>query len=275
LWQSFAVAYRLSTIYRVAIAFMTPSQAPSTPAPNPTTVGLSVLQAPVPPSPPAAAGAAGEPQLSLPRMQISTALPASGSDYLDVLTVLEPPLMLQGGVAISLSGQGLAPPPPAAPLVLVLSTADGASSWTITGWQTAPPADTAMTLTPPSTYAIGGAAAPPASTPPPGVYLLAVGNPGSLGTAVPVVIAPVFTNVASPAILHLSGGSYSFTGAGFLPGATQLYVNGALLDPSTVNISSAGTSVSFTLPASMPHGTWPLRVRIEGIDAPATWQVAA
>jgi hypothetical protein len=268
LWQSFTVAYRLSTIYRVAIAFMAPSAAPDTPAPNPNTVGLTVVQAPVPPG---AAGAAGGAQLFLPKMQISSAPPASGSNYLDELTVKEAPLMLQGGVQILLGGQGLAAPA----LALQLSTADGTSSWIVTAWQSAPATSTEITLTPPANYAIGSAAAAPASTPVPGVYLLAVGYPGSFSTGVPVVIAPVFSAVANPAVLNAAGGVYSFTGAGFVPGATQLYVNGSLLDAADVTIDPTGTSVKFTLPTTMPHGTWPLRVRVEGVDAPATWQVAA
>ena len=269
LWQSFTVAYRLSTIYRVAIAFMAPRAAPDTPAPNPDTVGLSVLQAP---APPVAAGAAGGAQLILPKLHISAAPPASGSNYLDELTVQEAPLILQGGVTILLGGQGLAP---AAPLALVLSSADGTGSWTVTGWQSAAATNTQMTLTPPAIYAIGSAAAAPASTPVPGVYLLAVGYPGNLSTGVPVIIAPVFSAVSNPAVLNAVGGVYSFTGAGFVPGATQLYVNGTLLDAADVTIDPTGSSVKFTLPTTMPHGTWPLRVRVEGVDAPTTWQVAA
>jgi hypothetical protein len=272
LWQSFTVAYRLSTIYRVAIAFITPSQPPSAPAPNPNIVGLSVIQAPVPPAPPAAAGVAGGPQLFLPRITISNAPPASGPDYLDVLTVQETPAMLQGGLAAQLSGLGLAP---ATPLTLNLSTVDGTQNWSITTWQSAPPTSGAMTITPPTTYAIGTAAAPPASTPPPGVYLLSVGNPGAFSAPIPVIIAPIFTNVSTPPVLTMSGGSYRFSGAGFVPGATQLFVNGTLLAPDSVIINGAGTSVTFTLPAGTPPGTVPLRVRVEGIDAPATWQVAA
>ena len=271
LWQSFTVAYRLSTIYRVAIAFMAPSAAPGAPAPNPDTVGLSVLQAPVPPSPPVAAGAVSGAQLFLPKLQISSAPPASGSNYLDELTVREAPLLLQGGMQIVLSGQGLG----AAGLVLQLSSADGTSSWIITAWQSAAATGNTMTLTPPAAYAIGTAAAVPASTPVPGVYLLAVGYAGSFSTGVPVLIAPVFTGVASPAVLNAVGGVYSFTGAGFVPAATQVYVNNTLLAAADVTIDPTGTSVKFTLPSTMPHGTLPLRVRVEGVDAPATWQVAA
>jgi hypothetical protein len=262
LWQSFTVAYRLSTIYRVAVAFITPSQAPGTPKPKPTKMGLAVGPA---------AELATTPQIFQPLQQIVFTPPAGADTNAGDVGVAPGPLVMQAGVQILLGGQGLAPTPP---LDIVLSSIDGSSSWSIAGWQSEPPTNSIMTLTPPASYAIGGAPAPPSSTPPPGVYLLAVKNGTTLSPGVPVLVAPVFSNVANP-VLQANGGSYSFSGAGFVPGATQLFVDGIQLDAGAVTIDSAGTSVSFTLPATLPHGTAALRVRVDGIDAPPTLQVAA
>jgi hypothetical protein len=264
LWQSFAVAYRLSTIYRVAVAFMTPSQPAGTPKPNPTKIGIAVAPAP--------ASLALTPQLYGPLQRVAFTLPPPPGSNPDDVTMTTAPLALAGGVTVVLGGQGLAPNPP---LEILLTALDGTGTWKITGWQTAPATDSTMTLTPPTTYAIGAAPAPPASTPRPGLYLISVSDGATASPAVPVTIVPIFTNVTSPAILTLSGGAYKFTGAGFVPGATQLFAGGQQLEASAVTISLAGDSVSFTLPATQPPGTFPLRVRVDGVDAPATWQVAA
>lgn len=262
LWQSFTVAYRLSTLYRVAIAFMTPSQAPGAPYPSPAKMGLAVAPA---------AALAPSPQIFGPLQQLMLTPPGGGDTNPDDVRVVAAPLVMQGGATILLGGQGLNS---GSPLAVTLSSADGSQSWTITGWQSSPPTDAIMTLTSPAAYAIGAAPAPPASTPPPGVYLLAVSNGATTSPTVPVIIAPVFTNVTSPAVLEISGGSYAFSGAGFVTGATQLFVGGIQLDAGAVAIDVSGTSVTFTVPAGTPHGTMPLRVRVEGVDAPPTWQVA-
>jgi hypothetical protein len=258
LWQSFTVAYRLATLYRVAIAFLTPSQAPTALAKNPTQLGLTVA--------PAALDVA--PQLFAPFDQFAFTVPADGQA--DDVTYAAEAKYFAGGVTIILSGTGLN-----APVDVYLSSLDGAQSWTISGWQTVPATGTTITLKPPVGYFIGGAAAPPASTPPPGLYLLAVASAGARGPAIALPIVPRFDNVAVPPVLKAAGGKYSFTGGGFVPGVTQIFVGGMQLDAGLVNISADGAEVTFSLPATQPPGTLPLRVRVDGVDAPPTWQVAA
>jgi hypothetical protein len=258
LWQSFTVAYRLATLYRVAIAFLTPSQAPTALAKNPTQLGLSVA--------PAALDVA--PQVFSPFDRFAFTVPADGQA--DDVTYAGSQQYFAGGVTTVLSGAGLS-----APVDVYLSSLDGTQSWTVTAWQSVPATATTVTLTPPVGYFIGGAAAPPASTPPPGLYLLAVASAGVRGPAIPLGIFPRFDNVASPPVLKPAGAKYSFTGGGFVPGMTQLFVGGAQLDAGLVSISADGAQVTFSLPATQPPGTLPLRVRVDGVDAPPTWQVAA
>jgi hypothetical protein len=258
LWQSFTVPYRLATLYRVAIAFLTPSQPPTAPAKNPTRLGLSVA--------PAAPGVA--PRIFAPFDEFAFAVPADGQA--DDVTYAGSQQYFAGGVTIVLSGTGLN-----APVEVYLSSLDGAQSWTVTAWQSVPATATTLTLTPPVGYFIGGAAPPPATTPPPGVYLLAVASAGVRGPAIALPIVPRYDNVAAPPVLKAAGGKYGFTGGGFVPGRTQLFVGGAQLDAGLVSISADGAEVTFSLPATQPPGTVPLRVRVDGVDAPPAWQVAA
>ena len=69
------------------------------------------------------------------------------------------------------------------------------------------------------------------------------------------------------------------TGAGFVPGATEVLVGAAALTgttaspgPGEVSIGPSGSSLSFTPPPG-PAGTiLPLRVRVNGIESdPAVW----
>jgi hypothetical protein len=272
LWQSFTVAYRLSTIYRVAVALITPSQGPSTPFPPPKRMGLVAAPAPAPFS--------VSPQVFQTARQATFTVPPGDTDP-TLVTITTAPLSITGGQPVLVGGQGLKATPP---LDVFLSTIDGATTWTVTGWISGAALASDLVLLPPSAYAIAPAPAPPASTPAPGVYLLSVGTGTNRSQAVPVTIVPRFDNLLSPPILPEVAGVYTVNGAGFTPGATQLWLGGVAMTatspPGTppaaagqFSVSNDGTTIAFMRPAGLPSGLAALRVRVDGVDAPPTWQV--
>src|SRR6516165_4137385 len=105
LWQSFTVAYRLSTLYRVAIAFMTPSTAADTPKPVPVKMGLTVSPA---------AALAPSPQIFGALEQLNLNVASGDTNPEDVKISGGGLVTLQGGVPLRLGGQGLAPATPLA-----------------------------------------------------------------------------------------------------------------------------------------------------------------
>jgi hypothetical protein len=275
LWQSFAVAYRLSTIYRVAVAMLTPSLGPGT-AKNPSTVNLVVA--------PAAAPLDVTPQVFQTARQIVFTIPPTDTTN-DPTAVTEAvgSLSIVGGQPVMVGGQGLSATPA---IDVFLATVDGATSWIITGWVTGADLPSDLVMLPPATYAVGPAAPPPGSTPPPGVYLLSVGTATSQSPPAPVMIVPRFDSVTTPPVLPLPppSGIYTVTGAGFVPGATQLYVGGVALaamtptdatpnGPGFFSVSKDGASLAFIKPAGLPAGLAVLRVRVNGVEAPPTWRV--
>jgi hypothetical protein len=273
LWQSFTVAYRLSTIYRVAVALITPSLGPATPFPPPSRMGLVAAPAPAP--------LGVTPQVLQTARQITFTIPPGNISDPTLVTAASAPLSITGGQPVLVGGQGLSATPP---LDVFLATIDGATSWTVTGWVSGTPLASDLVLLPPASYAIAPAPPPPASTPIPGVYLLSVGAGTNRSPAVPVAIVPRFDNVLSPPILPEIGGVYTVTGAGFTPAATQLYLSGVAMLPTSpagtpptvsgfFSISNDGTTLVFIPPAVLPSGLAVLRVRVDGVDAPPTWQV--
>jgi hypothetical protein len=273
LWQSFTVAYRLSTIYRVAVALLTPSATPAALPQAPATMNLVVA--------PAVASLDTTPQVFQTARQITFTVPAGDTDDPDVVTTRAAPLVVTGGVRVLVGGQGLSTTPP---IDVFLATIDGTSSWKVTSWViTGTDLASDLVMQPPSAYALTVAAVDPlTTTPPPGVYMLSVGAGSSQSAAVPVIIVPRFADVLSPPVLPLVGGVYTAQGAGFIPGATQLFLGGAALAavlppaaPGTGQfvVAADGTSVAFLPPSGLTPGLAALRVRVDGVDAPPTWQV--
>ncbi len=265
LWQSFTVAYRFSTIFRVAVALLTPSQqSVDTGSPRPTRIGLAVA--------PARAALSVTPLLfGLARTVDFTLPPATDTDPEDVVFTTTP-LAITAGETILLGGQGLD-----MISVIMLGTLDGATSWSITGWQTGSRSAAVLTLILPSQYAIGSAPPVPGSLPTPGVYLLSVGttNPASTSPAIPLVIVPMVTGVGNPRVLAPVGKTYTINGAGFVPGVTQIYLGNQRLTSSEITVGTDGTTISFALPGSVPAGLQTVRIRVDGIDALPAWQLVA
>jgi len=265
LWQSFTVAYRLSTIYRVAVVFLQPSASPGTPALTPTTVNITVESPPI------------LPQLIAPPDSAVFTLAAGGVTQFGI-TIQAAAGGAGAGQTVTVTGVGLGPPF-ATEIFLGVMTGAVLTTFNITGWLTGPIASTGFTVKLPATYAPNLSAMPPPPAvppvPPPGAYLLSVGSssPPFASNVIPLAIAPIFTNITTPPILHPSGGTYTVTGAGFTAGVTDVFVGGILLPEAQVTVDPAGTKITFTLTAVQPPGQ--LTVRVNGIAAPPTWQVAA
>jgi hypothetical protein len=270
LWQSFTAAYRFSTIFRVAVALLRPTQAPPLASPPPTRIGLAVAPAPALALGLAAPG--GAPILyGLANTTSYTPPPPPDTDPAHVAFATLP-LAITAGETIRVSGQGLD-----AVTVVTLATLDGATTWPVTGWRTGTPSATLLALALPAQYAVGDAPPVPGSTPTPGVYLLSVGTaaPPFTSPAIPLVVVPSLAAPGDPPLLAPAGGIYTIDGAGFVPGATQIYLGGQQLTSPEVTVGPQGTTISFALPASLPSGLQPVRIRVDGIDAPPAWQLVA
>jgi Pvc16 N-terminal domain len=274
LWQSFAVAYRLSAVFRVAVALITPTQAPDKISPNPKTIDVAVA--------PAVAPLSTAPQLFDVSRSIQTTIP-SGSTDPNAVVLTAGPASAVAGAQLRIGGQGLSSPQAN---TVFLGTLDGATTWTVTPWRINATLDSELELNLPAAYAIAPASAPPSSLPTPGVYLLSVGgtSPATRSPPIPLAVVPQITNVASPPILPATAGIYVITGAGFVPAATQVYVGATPLTPLTTaptaggggfQVKADGTSISFALPPNQPHGLTSIRIRVDGVDAPPAWQVQA
>jgi hypothetical protein len=264
LWQSFTVAYRLSTVFRVAIAFLTPSQPPDTQAAPPTKIGLAL--APVAPT------TNGAPTLFQPARVIDFMVPPGDTDA-DVVTARPEQTAAVGGGQVLIGGANL---DAAAAANVFLSTLDGTSSWTVTAWRTGTPSASSLVLSLPSAYALDIASVSTSVTPPPGVYLLAVGDGGTTRSVpIPLQVAPRIDPLAGNApVLLPTNGTFAFTGAGFISGATQLFLGGQRLLDAQVTVDPTGTSVSFVPLPPQPPGVLPLRVRVDGVDTWPPWQVS-
>ena len=72
---------------------------------------------------------------------------------------------------------------------------------------------------------------------------------------------------------------FTVTGAGFVPGATEVLVGTTALTettatpgPGEVSVTPSGTSFSFSPPAGQAGTVLPVRVRVNGIESdPALW----
>jgi hypothetical protein len=273
LWQSFTVAYRLSAIFRVAVVLITPSNPPGTVSPTPKTINLAVAPS---------AALATTPQLFGVSRTVGLSNTRNNTDPNRVVAIATP-LSTVAGATLRVGGLGLSG---AAAAGVYLSTLDGATTWTITGWRTNGRLDSELVLNVPNTYAIPPAGAVPASAPTPGVYLLSVGGatPASRGPGIPLVITPRLDDVATPPLLTAVSDVYTLVGAGFTPSATQVYIGDTPLTPVTTPptggtggflVGANGTRILFSLPSGQPSGLTSVRVRVDGVDTPPAWQLVA
>ncbi|HUA27938.1 MAG TPA: Pvc16 family protein [Streptosporangiaceae bacterium] len=264
LWQATTAPLRMSLVYRAAVVFIDPDQMPQA---GPQTQAFSVVADPVvlplPGDYPVLFGVfrdgayLGPTGVSVPFPQSPATVAAGQTAWL---------LGSDLGAAGVSDSVYLLPP-------------GGGPETDVTVWAVAADSDAAkFVLTLPTT---GGQA--PAGAPAPGIYQLRVGS-GALGTpgatrsgSIPVSIAAYVDPAAGP---MLSGSApFTVTGAGFVPGETEVLVGTAALaqvvsSPAAgeVSVDPSATSLTFSPPPG-PDGTvLPVRIRVSGVESdPALW----
>jgi hypothetical protein len=253
LWQATTAPLRMSQVYRAAVVFIDPDPAPAAPEP---VSSFSVSASPVP-SP----GPAGFPVVFGTARSGSYAAPGGTVPF------SQSPATLAAGQAASLLGSGFGVTG-VSDHVYLLPPAGG-DEIDITAW-TMPAESSAASF---ALEAPAGAGAAPAGTPEPGVYQLRVGS-GAAGTpgairsnSTPVSIAALVNPPAAGPVLTGSP-PFTVTGAGFVPGATEVLAGTVTIAEADV----AESSLTFSPPAE-PNGTvLPVRVRVNGVESdPAVW----
>jgi hypothetical protein len=286
LWQAITAPFRLSLLYRVAVAFLTPPDAAG-PAPPVRRYGLAVEPASFPV---ATAGQAFG--------TTSTARFAPPSGNPPTVSVDYSPATVGPGERFTLLGAGLnqgtdvpvVPNPGTSFRVFLLLPADYQTEVEVTAWKTkdvlpASPIQTASRIVldlPPTVGAL------PVNAPPPGVYAIRAGSqsPPDLisnrTNSTPFNIAARVDVPASPAgpIVPEVAGAYTITGMGFIAGtSTQVlletvpltYVAAPPLQPGQFTVGSI-SHISFQRPNGLPPGLYGIRVRVNGVESPpALW----
>ena len=285
LWQAITAPFRLSLLYRVSVAFITPPAAPG-PALPVRKYGLAVESTSFP------FATAGQ---VFGATSSTTFTPPSGDPP---VTVNYSPATVVPGQRFVLTGAGLnqgtgvsvVPNPGTSFRVyLVLPPVTAGAEIEVTKWKTKDspidPIQTAgrIVLDLPIT---SGAA--PTDAPLPGVYGIRAGSqaPGDLITyrtnLTPFnVAARVDVPAASPAdpIVPEIAGAYTITGMGFVAGSTQVlletvplsYVAAPPLHPGQFTVPDIET-ITFQRPAGLAPGLYGIRVRVNEVESPpALW----
>jgi hypothetical protein len=263
LWQATTAPLRMSLVYRAAVAFIDPDPAP---APAVPTASYSVGVNPVPALGP---GPAGFPVVSGTSRDGSYAAPGGTVPF------IQSPATVAPGQAAALLGSDLGITGSSDHVYLLPPDADAETD--ITAWVVATDSSAArfVLAAPAST----GTA--PAGTPPPGLYQLRVGSGRASATRSNTTAVSIAARVDPPAGGPVLTGSppFTVTGAGFVPGATQVLAGTVTLaatasdpGPGEVSVGPAGTSFTFSPPAGPAGTVVPVRVRVSGVESdPAVW----
>ncbi len=278
LWQALSTPLRLSVVYKVSVAFVTPTEKPVALQPPPEAVGLAVM--------PSGTVSEAHARLFGAAVRESFIVPkdAEAGHVTDISYVLAPGLVRSDDDLI-VTGDGLNRADFAK--VYLRDSDDGAvaKEFEITAWRQAPALPTDLRLHFPDTVAaLPGAPGPLVSSPPPGRYWLCVGS-GSAprSNIVPISVAAYIDNAVTPPAPsphHLdpgAGGVYTINGRGFISGSTEVFVGGAALASGGTGDGqfqiTGGTQIQFKPPAALPSGTYGLRVRVNGVDSPPSWTI--
>lgn len=273
IWQALSTPLRLSVVYKVSVAFITPSELPDAPHPKPASVGLAV--APTGTVSEAVArlfGAAVRESFNVP--------PGANSGQAEDIPYVATPGLTRPSDDLVVTGDGL---DGTDYLNIYLTPAAGGTEYDISAWRKGTPAADALRVHFPA--AVG---APPAASPPPGAYRLSVGSGAIRSNTIAVTVAP-FIKVTPPGplpqVLVPDGNEvYTVEGRGFVTAATEVFVGDTELtrvnkpagpDAGEFQIDPSETSFQFKRPAALPAGRYELRVRVNGIEAPPSWTVTA
>jgi hypothetical protein len=283
LWQAITSPIRLSSMFRVAVVFLTPDAPPPEQMRTPVEVSVSVsadLNAPDPVPEP-------EPKLFQLAPQIAFSAPPSASDATEV-TALPGQSAIAAGDSVLILGSGMDKPDGAA---VYLSPSGGGSEWPITSWRvygtsasgTAGNADELVLRFPPTYGAMPASGTALTDTPPPGTYSIKVGNTTTAyrSNALALSIAPIETGIGptQPILTPNAAGVYALTASGLIAGETQVWLNqiqltvAATLAPGAVTVNASTGVIEFELPTTgLTSGEYAqVRVITNAIEAPPGW----
>jgi hypothetical protein len=283
-WQAITAAYRLSVVYKVSVVFMTPP-APGPPAKQVARPVLAVDPATLPYQ------ASGQVIGTL--SSVTYANPASTVAKPEVVTFEYSPATVMLGETFGLLGGGLNQPTSSSVFLLVpRSSPPGFDEQDVTGWKLPDPdpkkpvqTDARLVLAVPATVA-----ALPAGAQSPGVFQLRVGNNKPLSDPAAIrsnatpfsIAAPVNVTIAppSPPLLTPDGsGTYTVQGQQFLAGSTEVLLDtvalsatSGALQPGRFKIVNPQT-ITFQKPATLPSGTYAVRIRVNQVESQPGWWI--
>ena len=261
LWQASTVSQRLSAVYRVSVAFLSPEEDTAVAAPPVVTL--------------AAAAAPGlDPRIDGSRSTVAFIDLSSTAGHPHFQRYVVSPAAAAYGQGFELVGSGMLSPPAES---VHLMTPTGSESDVTATWSTASGADPSGRLL---------RLQVPDPGPGPGIYQLRVDADVPIGgvtrslrsNTTPVLVAPrVDTGGASPPLLQPDGtGLYTVNGAALGPG-TEVLLGGVSLSSTggapaagQFNVASPYKQLTFKPPAVL-HGRFALRVRAGGVEAAPAW----
>jgi len=284
LWQAITVPIRLSSMFRVAVVFLTPELPPVTDSRTPVEFSLSVggdLNAPAP-TPEA------EPRLF--EMAMQAAYRVTPNPNAPEAVSLPGPPVAAAGQSVRARGSGLDGVDGAA---VYLSQSTVGPEWKIDQWRrseasasgTAGPADELVLHLPVAYGPLPAFDTELTVTPPPGVYSLRVGNAVTLtrSNPLPLLIAPAVSGIGAgaPLLTPDAAGVYTFTASGLVSGGTSILIDqtaltiGTAAAPGVAAVDFTSGAIAFELPTAgfNPGSYVPVRVVVNTIEAPPGWWI--
>ena len=266
LWQATTTSLRLATVYKVSVVFIQPQEDRRPLAPKPQKIGLTME--------PTALPYAADGQLLGAARHVRYIgpddVPADPNrrDFRDYDLM---PAVVAPGQNFLLYGAGLANPnPPPAKTVQIFLLRPGQPDMDVTAWLDADPANqtpTRMRLNVPDPAPI-----------PAGVYQLRAAIDDVPTNATPFSLAARVDAPADPPVLPFGGAALTLTGAGFVPGSTQVLLGtvplteNAAVGPGQFAVTGGGTEIQFRPPNNLLPGRYGMRVRVNEVESdPAVW----
>jgi hypothetical protein len=299
LWQAITVPIRMSALFRVAVVFLAPPKPPATDSRAPVEVNVSVgpdlgVAAALPPP-------AVEPVLLEVARQVAVSAPppawvslqqgATQKDVFSSVVSTAGDAVAFAGSTVRVRATGLNSADAAA---VYLSPAAGGFEWPITAWKQpsdmlkgfAADADELVLKLPPAYGAAPAMGVALAATPPPGRYLLTVGNPGTgyRSKALTAAIGPLVTGTAAANSLLKpdAAGTYTLNALGLVANQTTLLLNTTALTmvgplgPGIAVVDTVAGTIAWQLAAApgFASGTYvQVGVVVNGIAAPPGWWI--
>ncbi|HWB83998.1 MAG TPA: Pvc16 family protein [Bryobacteraceae bacterium] len=264
-WQAISAPFRLTAVYRVAIAFLEPLIPARPDNPHPTTWTLSADPAALPVS------KTGQ---VLGTFRRATYLsPDSTTVTPKTIWFDQSPATVAPGQDFTLYGAGLNG---SASSSIFLVMPDG-SETEVTAWKTANPAvqtDSRIGVTLPATVG-----AVPANAPPAGIYQLRAGGGATKTNATPFSVAAVVAQIANPPLLT-GAGPHTIHVIGLVAGKTEILLDTLALTESAgapsagqFQVDTGAGTVTLLAPNILSTGRYTLRLRVNGVESQPSWWV--